>query len=256
MIAVLATTARAQGKPAQRARLNGSVLAEGPERPVSGAEIAVAYLGLVVRSDSTGAFVIPEIAAGVYQVTVRAVGYEPFAARVAFAVGEAVERDFLLRASPNVLAQVDVTASVLSRPSPRLLGFEERRKLGLGRFFTQEAFERAEGRKLADVFSGRLPGVRVVANRGERYLATASRGNISMIHTPGDVSSKRECYVQVVIDNIIRYRSVAGERPFNIDSVDPSTVAAAEYYSVSQTPLQYQATGSSACGTLLLWTRT
>jgi hypothetical protein len=105
------------------------------------------------------------------------------------------------------------------------------------------------------VLTGRLPDVRAISNRGERSLAAGSRGNISMIRTPGDTSRGKECYIQIVIDNIVRYRSSPGAKPFNLDTVDPSTVAAMEFYTVSQRALQYQSSDGSQCGTLLIWLR-
>jgi hypothetical protein len=53
----------------------------------------------------------------------------------------------------------------------------------------------------------------------------------------------------------VMYRSTPGEKLFSIDAIDPTDVAAVEFYTVSQTPLQFNSTGGAPCGTLVIWTR-
>ena len=59
---------------AQQASLVGTVLDDVTERPIAEAEVAIAALNRVVRSDSAGNFAIVAIPAGTYRVTVRAPG--------------------------------------------------------------------------------------------------------------------------------------------------------------------------------------
>lgn len=242
------------------ATFSGTVVATGTGRPVLGAEVALPQLELVTRTDSAGNFSMAVVSAGFHTVTVRALGFERITTRINFADDELVERDFSLVASTNVLATVDVTARGVTGRNPRITEFDERRKLGLGRFVTQAELEKEEGRKLSDILTARIPGLRSVSYGGRQALAS-SRGLISLLATPnGDSADRRmgapaRCYVQVIVDDIIRYRSTREEQLLNIDNIDPASLAAAEYYTVSQTPAQFNRAGSAACGTLVLWSR-
>jgi hypothetical protein len=76
----------------------------------------------------------------------------------------------------------------------------------------------------------------------------------------GDASDRRQgamsqCYVQVIVDGIIRYRSQVEEKLFDVNSIAPDQLAGVEYYSGSTTPMQYSSPGTT-CGTLIIWTRT
>jgi hypothetical protein len=42
--------------------------------------------------------------------------------------------------------------------------------------------------------------------------------------------------------------------PLNLDSIQPATIAAAEFYTPATLPFQFAFAGSP-CGTLLLWSR-
>ena len=57
------------------------------------------------------------------------------------------------------------------------------------------------------------------------------------------------------MDNIVRYRSTPGEKLFNIDQIDANMVVGVEFYTVSQTPIQFNSTGGAPCGTLIIWTQ-
>ena len=80
----------------------------------------------------------------------------------------------------------------------------------------------------------------------------------SMPHGDGAdrlMQAKPACYVQIIVDDIVRYGSKPGESLFDIDQIDPSTIAAIEYYSVAQLPLQFNRGGNAPCGTLVIWSR-
>jgi hypothetical protein len=244
---------------AQQASLVGTVLADSTERPLVGAEVAIAALKLAVRTDSSGNFSMLRLPAGSHQVTVRALGHVPYRETVTFGATDRVERDFLLRHAVNTLAEVEVKASV-APVDMRLAEYEARRKLGFGHFITQEVLEKSEGRKLSDVLTSKVPGLHGNNFGNERAIAS-SRGVLSLQNLPHgddiDYHSKQarpDCYVQVVVDGMIRYKGVAREKLFDINSIPPEQLAGIEYYTTSQTPPQFNGTGSP-CGTLVIWTR-
>jgi Fe(3+) dicitrate transport protein len=73
---LLATEAQAQET------LRGRVLAAGSGQPVVGGEVYVQSLARAVLTDSTGRFQVTGLAAGLQQVRVSALGYQPFSMEV------------------------------------------------------------------------------------------------------------------------------------------------------------------------------
>jgi hypothetical protein len=148
----------------------------------------------------------------------------------------------------------------ISRAAPA--EFEARRALGVGRVLTQEVLARAEGRKLADVLPAKVSGLHGNNYGGERATAS-SRGVLSLqpkMLPSGDgvdihfKQARPDCYVQVVVDGMIRYKGTVNEKLFDINSIAPEQLAGLEFYTTSEIPPQFNGTGSP-CGTLVLWTR-
>ncbi len=52
---------------------------------------------------------------------------------------------------------------------------------------------------------------------------------------------------------VVRYASRVDEPLFDVSSIDPGTVAAVEFYSVSQLPARFNRGGNAPCGTLVIW---
>lgn len=253
-----ATSLAAQSSSAPapaRGALIGTVIDDATSKPVANAEITIAALKLTTRSDSAGNFTIGEIPVGLHAITINASGFAPLMTRVPFADGQRIESDFALKpgGSTTVLRPVE-THSTSSSLGP-MAGFEERRSTGTGRYITREAFESASGRKFADILKQKLPGIMLISNNGMRSAATSNRGLQSITQSPGTADTRKECYAQVIVDGIIMYASSKGNRPFDLDSVDPNSVVGVEFYSVSQTPAQFNASGSAPCGTLVIWSR-
>lgn len=255
--------AQSSGAPvaaAVTATFVGTVLSDSTERPIANAEVSIGALQLIVRSDSAGNFTLGGITAGRYTVTIRAVGFAPFSSAMTFAAGEKMEADLLLRPSSQTLERVDVTAKKGSGNHPRIAEFDERRKSGFGSYITQDEFDKADGRKLADVLTGKIPGLSSAMYSNRRALI-ANRGVISVNQrrsgdeTDKALGAKARCYVQVIVDGILRYGGRMGEALLDIDSIDPTHIAAAEYYTVSQLPVQFNMSSGAACGTLVIWLR-
>jgi len=231
---------------AKQAALIGTVLEDSTERPITNAEVLIAALKRSVRSDSAGNFTFGSIPAGVYRVTVRAVGRVGVEETVVFDVNGRVERDYLLARSATTLATVNVTAEANVEAS-RMAEFNARRALGIGRFLTQDELAKTEGRKLSDVLASRIPGLRSVSIGGTQRAMVSTRGTVTV-----EMRSRRNCYVQVIVDRMIRYNDA--QTPFDINTIEPETIAGVEYYTTSQIPGQFNNTGTP-CGTLVIWTR-
>ncbi len=232
------------------------VVQTGPSdllRPVRGAEVQIAALRLATRTDTLGRYLFPEVPAGTYTMEIRALGFAPATFAVTVPEAGRVTQDAVLAVTVNQLAAVATTAE--GPVVGRLAEFDARRRLGMGKFQTRDYYEKASGRRFADVLLTKTPGLMAISSGGERYLATGNRGSVSMLRMPGEAGKPKECYVQIVVDGLVRYRSTPGERLFNIDSIDPQTVEGTEFYTVSQTPLQFNSTGGASCGTLVIWLR-
>ena len=243
IVALLALLAAAvTGAPrtmhAQTTTLVGTVLADGTERPVVGAEVVVHGLELTARTDSAGRFTIGGVTRGEHLIAIRALGFAPLASRIAFTGSERVEIDFLLETGVQTLEKVEVKAAEADaeRIAFRISGFSERQKMGFGRFVTQEMFEKAEGRSVANVLIGRIPGLKVAIDpkNGRRFMSSIR------------VVTKRECPVTVMLDGITH----PGPEPFQIDTIDPSTVGGIEFYTPASAPMRFNV---GSCGTLVIW---
>ncbi len=232
------TTARAV-RPVHRRRARA--LPPGAHRQRRGLD---RLLRRAVRSDEAGIFSLGDVPAGVYRVQVRAVGRQPFVETIAVGTSGRIERAFLLAPARNELERVTVTADG-NLDAMRLAGFNERRELGLGRFLVEDELDAATGRRLSDVLTSRMPGVQIVRGPGSSESYLASKRGYQRVEGGGP------CLVRVYVDGMLRYN---GQGRFNIDEFDPSQLSGIEFYTVSQTPPQFNPTGVN-CGTIVIWTR-
>jgi hypothetical protein len=209
-------------------------------RRLPGVELSVAELSRTVRTDSAGEYklVLPP---GRYWVNVRALGY--------FVVGDSIEpekdveliHDFTLSSFGITLDTVTTTAVRKTYFSSGLQGFEQRRRLGYGKFISEEEFRQAANRLLSDVLR-KVPGMTVVPSRGSAYFAVASR--------------RSACPLTVFLDGLLLYdRGISrAAGPPDLTQYQTGTFAGAEYYASTATaPAQFR--DRSGCGLLLLWTR-
>ncbi|MCZ8205857.1 carboxypeptidase regulatory-like domain-containing protein [Gemmatimonas sp.] len=208
-------------------------------RPLANAIVGLSATGLETRTDSAGRFLLAATPTGTWTLAVQALGYAPRQQPVDLIPGDTVAQVVAL-VGVQGMDTVRVRANAMARTvlGPNLAAFEERRKMGFGRFLSQEDFAEAEGRSLLDLLTSRIPGVRT-AGTG-RPILVSSRGSVSL--------SQAQCPIRVIFDGMPN----AG--PLNLDSIDPSMIAAAEYYTPATLPFEFNF-GISPCGTLLLWSR-
>jgi len=209
-------------------------------RPLANAIVGLSATGLDTRTDSAGRFVLAATPTGTWTLAVQALGYAPQQQPVVLIPGDTVAQVVAL-VSAQGMDTVRVRANAMARTvlGRNLADFEERRKMGFGKFLTQEDFAKAEGRNMLSVLTSRIPGVRI-AGTGRRTLVS-SRGSVSF--------SQSQCPIRVIFDGS------PGAAPLDLDFIDPSTIAAAEYYTPATLPDQFNFGGNSPCGTLLLWSR-
>jgi Carboxypeptidase regulatory-like domain len=246
------------------ATLTGVVVADSSQRVLADVEVAIPSLSLSARSNSRGEFRLSEIPAGTHEVVARRVGYSALSAPVTFGANEEEQRRLVLRPL-TVLDSVEVTAT---RTDPRMLDFEDNRRLGLGHFMTREDLDKNIGRKMGDVLSI-VPGLGVVRG-GARAYVLSKRYIIPLraIGKPLDASSvlwspnpieKQQgivtgCYAQVWIEGQLMNPGQPTE-PYDVNSIAPDQIEALEYYAgPSQTPSRYAKLNSN-CGVLVIHLR-
>lgn len=145
-------------------------------------------------------------------------------------------------------------------------GFYDRQRRGQGIFLNEERLQRNRAGRLTDVLRG-VPGIRVVRyvpsdtiNAQQRYLGrggtdideqyriASSRGNTAIINGQGP------CWMDVYVDGV-QVQNWNPNTSQNLDSFPLSHVQAVEVYrGASEIPEAYKQAWS-ACGVVLLWTK-
>lgn len=229
------------------------VVVDSSAQPLVGIEVVLPGLSRMTLTNERGEFRVSDIPAGVHQVLVRRIGYGALDATIEFGQDEAVDRRIVLTQTV-LLDSIIVTASAAGYRMP---GFEENRRVGLGRFLTRQDLAKQEGRSVSAVFAA-LPGVRLSVGRGNHAGITSSRGvrgSEAMYDMPEWPGAKRDCYASVYIDNVLVYAPGSRKPVFDLSSISVDHIEAIEYYAgPAQTPPQYN-TLNSVCGVVVIWTR-
>lgn len=234
-VLVLALPLRAAvGQPATGA-IAGSVR-DSVGAPVAAAEMTVDGVARRAITDTAGRFRFEQVPAGQRIVAVRRIGFR----RAQLSVIVEAERTAEARVVLGRLVQ-QLDAVVVEAPRGRrarhLAGFYERRRLGAGRFLTQERIDERQALSLPELLSSELPGVRIVSTR---YVNQGIR------------LRGLSCPPLVWLDG-----SPAPAAEFDLSAIQPSTVSAIEVYSGPATvPGEFQLPrGAHACGVVVVWSR-
>jgi hypothetical protein len=215
--------------------------------PIEGALVELADGNWHARSDANGLVKFGAVPIGVRRIRVRAIGYEPVDRLLvirAAAAGDSAATIIDVSPIPPMLDPQRTTATRRQELDADGGAFEMRRKMAIGNFFTWEDFNHQTGRTIADIIAAR----------------------VASVHSDGsDLHSRREiggCPLDIYIDGV----HVA--RPFTLKDVDPFDVVAAEVYTPTNIPPQFNtpvtktltgigghSSGSPSCGVLLVWLR-
>lgn len=242
---------------AQDAVFRGRVLVDGTDAPLAGATVSIDALRLSTVSDSLGRFRMPAVSPGIRTVTVKHLGFAPVTTRFNFGRRDSIDVDVLLTSTAQPLPSVDVkTAPHLA---PKMAEFEGRRAEGFGRFLTQKDIEKRETWALANILRT-LPGLDIKGTGRDQYVyagrMTVAGGSLAMGGARSTPNGPPSCPAAVVVDGVMVYGAGdENEAKFNINSVEPTTLAGIEYYAGPATmPPKYNATRHT-CGLLILWTK-
>ena len=248
------------GSPAvAQSVLRGIVLTEGGD-PIRDAQVAIGKLQLQATVGPVGEFSFTTVPSGKFSVLARAIGFEPTVREFRFSGRDTILAEFRLKASGQRLDSL-VVRGTETTVSPGMRAFEERRAAGLGRFLTSADLRKREHSALSDVLrmTAGLKLIRRPQDCGGGYALATGRGG-EVFWQPwmvchGGYPFELACYVSVYLDGI-RLWAAGSREPPNVDGFPVVSLQAIELYrGPSELPTQYQATGS-ACGAVLLWSRT
>ena len=230
-------------------RLGGAVFDKKTGLPVVNAVVVSLHDGKAVTTDTTGAFLIEKLPAGIIRVLVRADGFPQAGLVVALATGEAMERRVELDSTtgprvveeaapappPGQRVQQLAAVTVTEAPSmgPRYANFERRKKTGQGQYLVREEIERSGANTLVDAVRT-LRGVTMDCGGG---LACT----IHMTRAP------MRCSPEYVVDD-------------NVDNMFGPTVPVRDieaievYTGPAEVPGEY-AGRNAGCGVVVIWTK-
>lgn len=228
--------------------LRGKVLVDVTERPLPGVVVSIVDLKMETTTDSAGNFFIGGVAPGAHLISVRKIGFGPLSSRLTFGVRDTVEADLLME-STTAQSLPDANVVTAAPVSAKLAEFEERRLSNRGgQFITQAQLEKRQAPTLADALRP-VPGIGFLRGANDQgWYAITGRGRTSF--------RSATCYVAVMIDGTFVYgMGNVGEPKFDLNSVNPNTLAGVEYYTgTAAMPIKYNATRAT-CGLLVLWTK-
>lgn len=256
----LARTSNAQPIAPRVGTVAGVVLVDSLNTPIANAEVRVGNDSISTRTDSSGRFELMRVPAGVKQLNVRAIGFEPFSQTVTVNNNSRVELELTLRREVQQLQAVKVAATPKSNwvREPWRADFEDRKKFGIGRFVSDSQLSGTDSKRWTTDVIARVPGLRLASYSG-RAAFISSRGLVSIERQPGGdimdrkMGAPKGCYPIIIIDDIVRYGGGLGEPLFDLNLVDGTQVAAVEFYSVAQMPVRFNRGGSAGCGAVVIW---
>lgn len=254
-LSLMPTLAKGQGV------LVGMVRSESDGSPLPGVEVVLSGTGLSTLTGTTGRFVIQGPPAGIHELFFRSVGFLPVRMQVAIDGRDTIRANVSLIRGDVRLPTIDVEGTI---PRPKGVGieaFEERRRLGFGKFYEATELRQMEHLRLDDLLR-RKGGVEVQPKMvdGQRIWVALNPYR----RTNGGVLA---CAMQVYLDGSkigtggwIGNRRAdlgtwEGAYPPDLRQFELSSLEAIEVYrSTAQVPTEYGG-ATASCGVLLLWSR-
>jgi hypothetical protein len=232
LVVFAAGTARAQ-----QGTLHGTVV-DSSGAPIPDAEVTIASLVRVTRTDSLGRLVFVGLARGSVEVASRHLGYRAQSQQVEITGRPFDSVTFILAEQPVPLSEVDVSAT---SANPFFRGFESRRERGIGTFVTREQIDAQHTSTASDLFRT-IPQVKLV--RAGTGLGVRFPSNMSLRGRGSNM-----CAPMIWLDG----QRVPG---MEIDDLRATDIEGIEIYRGAATmPAQFATPGLVQCGAIVVWTR-
>ena len=247
VVAMLMLAGRLSGQS-----LTGIVREDSTERPLAGVEITDDRRGIVARSSANGRYALPNLSEGLQRIHVRLLGYRPVDMLVRITAGQSKSMDIVLVRMPVALDTVAVKERSTLGVGVGFEAFDERRRLGFGKFVDSTELRTMEHRRVVDLMR-QFPGVKV-------YIPSPPN-HFKRVLVSSRVEGRFPCLLDVVMDGALIHRSPGPTAPpefesaFDLTTIDVANLAGIEIYrSAAEIPGVFNG-ATAACGVLVLWTR-
>ena len=242
-----------------QASLTGIVREDSSARPLEGVEVLINGTPHRTLTGANGRYLLEGLPTGIYQAIFRAVGHIPVRMDVLLTGGETTRANATLVRSEVVLDPIEVTGEPVREVGLAGRGFEERRKMGFGRFYDSEELREMEHLKLADVLR-RKGGVEIVP-----WSSPAEpRGYVAMSSRFRDRTGGLTCFMSVYLDGRMLWRGGNQKTPEELTAHPPPNLATIlgvhqvdgieVYRSAAGIPVEFGG-ASGQCGAVVIWTR-
>jgi TonB family protein len=215
--------------------LDGIVL-DAAGIPIAGANVSVAGTAVATITDEKGHFRVSIPATGQQKLSVRRLGFQPVSSDINVVAGQSL-RDVTIRMTPSASMLNPVLVSAARGAySGRLAGYYQRlERRSAGYFISRDQIDKKSYRNLSQMLRN-VPGI-----------------NAFPLKTGGSAVRirQRQCRPLVWLDGV---PMPAAE--VDLDAFPVSTLHGIEVYSGSgSTPQDFATSGSTACGSIVLWSR-
>lgn len=252
---MVGSTAGAQlsGRPAM---VTGRVLDAESRKPLQHVVVDIIDQQRRIETDASGNFKFEDLSPQLVTVRLRQIGYPVVERSLNLFAGRETRVEYVMAKGPPRLADVLVTAE-RSATNALMAGFEERKRLGVGKFYGEDELARHRERRVVEVLRD-APGVQFVTGRGGEYHLASNRSAMGI----GSNRTAGSCFLQVVIDGMVVWtpetnseRVTSFAPPDLAHLVEVSDLVGIEVYSgVAGIPAMYRRQGNT-CGVILFWTR-
>lgn len=236
-----------------QAVMMGRVIEDSTRRPLAGVEVILEGTKKQTTTDGAGRFLLNDLPTGNKVVLFRFVGYRPQRVRVILNQTDTTRVEAVLVSDRVRLEPIVVTGAP---DRPRGLGreaFEERRRLGFGKFMDTTELRHRGYARMSDVLASM--GVHMI-----QYQDDYNRGRLEMRAASTRRLGQVPCWMGVILDGVTLYKAVSTgtvsnfpppdfRRDFQVDYIEAIEV----YRSASEVPIEFGG-NSASCGVIVLWT--
>lgn len=235
--------------------IRGHLLEEETRVPIVQGEITLLgqygeIVGKTIRSDSVGEFLIRAPAGGRYGIRARRVGFAATITPLVF-VGTnetlIVEVEMAVRAQPLLPVTIMGRTVVPGKDAVSILieGFERRRRIGLGTFWTKEQIRRRNPSTLVDLLR-ETPGLTISHRGGETRIGSST----SSMSPSGGIAA---CMPIIWVDGMRINRHNSGDYVYQAVPRGPEIEAVEIYTGRSEYPAEFGGP-EARCGVVVVWT--
>jgi hypothetical protein len=251
LLGALALWGGLTSQAAAQGAMSGIVREDSSGLPLPGVEVLLDRTAHRALTNAQGRYFLGGVPAGRYSAIFRAVGHVPVRMDVVIVAGDTVRANATLVRSDVVLDPIEVIGET---PRPRgdgLEAFEERRRMGFGRFIDSTEMRRSEHVRLDDLLQ-----------RHGVVIVPAQRYAIAVNPRYRSITGAYNCVMSVFLDGVrIGEGGRAGASSFDLERLDVrhlirthQLTAAEIYLGAGSIPIQFGG-ASGACGAIVLWSR-